>query len=228
MMKLTILEVNMVEFIQVALAAGGPVMYVIALFLFITIYLFFARSVALFLRYDTPNAKGMWAEIYRLITSNQIETAIRLCEKSPRGQIVPRILKKGLQSAARSAQETQHAVDSVSLELVPLCKRYLSWLGTIANITTLLGLLGTIAGLIKSFGAVASLTGSAKQEMLAAGISHALYATGFGLGVAMLAMLIHGLLSFQATKVSDEADEYGAKLIELLQMRRSNLTARKA
>ena len=214
------------ELIKTAFFHGGPVMYLIFAFLSALIALGLWRGYLLFMVFDTPNPQGMWAEIYKLVANNQIETAIRLCEKSPRRQILPRVWKKGLQSASRSGDETQNAVDSATLERVPLCNRYLNWFGTFANVTTLLGLLGTISGLIISFSAVATLSGAAKQTKLAEGISHALYATGFGLGTALVAMIIHGLLVFKANKVTEMTDEFAAKMIELLQMRRSNLAAK--
>lgn len=214
------------EFIRDAFSHGGPVMLVILAFLVTVLSLGLWRAFLLFYVFDTPNPRGMWSEIYKLVTNNQIETAIRLCEKAPKRQILPRVWKKGLQSASRSSSETRHAVDSVTLERLPLCNRFLNWFGTIANVTTLLGLLGTISGLIISFSAVASLTGAAKQTKLAEGISHALYATGFGLGTALVAMVVHGILTFKANKVVEATEEFSAKLVELIEMRRSNLGSR--
>lgn len=214
------------EFLRTAFAAGGPVMYFILACFLAVIFLALWRGYLLFVIFDTPNAPGMWSEIYKMVTNNQIETAIRLCEKAPKKQILPRVFKKGLQSASRSSDETQNAIDSATLERLPLVNRYLQWFGVFANVTTLLGLLGTIMGLITSFNAVSSLTGAAKQARLAEGIAHALYATGFGLGTALVAMVLHGLLSFKANKVTEQTDEFAAKLIELLQMRRTNLSSR--
>jgi len=214
------------ELIRQAFFFGGVIMYIIFAFLAAVVALGIWRGYLLFMAFETPNPQGMWSEVYKLVANNQIETAIRLCEKAPRRQILPRVWKKGLQSASRSADETQNAVDSATLERLPLCNRYLNWFGTIANVTTLLGLLGTISGLINSFSAVATLSGAAKQTKLAEGISHALYATGFGLGTALVAMVIHGLLTFKANKVTEGTDEFAAKLIELLQMRRTNLAAK--
>lgn len=214
------------DLIREAFTQGGPVMMVILLFLVAVVALGIWRSFLLYYIFDTPNPRGMWSEIYKLVTNNQIETAIRLCEKAPKRQILPRVWKKGLQSASRTGSETRHAVESVTLERLPLCNRFLNWFGTIANVTTLLGLLGTISGLIISFGAVSSLTGAAKQTKLAEGISHALYATGFGLSTALIAMVIHGLLTFKANKVVESTEEFAAKLIELLELRRSNLGSR--
>lgn len=214
------------DFLRTAFMFGGPVMYVILAVFLAVVFLALWRGYLLYVVFDTPNPQGMWSEIYKLITNNQIETAIRLCEKAPRRQILPRVFKKGLQSASRSAEETQNAIDSATLERLPLVNRYLPWFGVFANVTTLLGLLGTIMGLIISFGAVSSLTGAAKQARLAEGISHALYATGFGLGTALVAMVLHGILTFKANKVTEHTDEFAAKLIELLQMRRANLSSR--
>jgi biopolymer transport protein ExbB len=214
------------ELIRNAFLHGGAIMYIIAFFGFAVVGLFVWRFYILFFTFDTPNPAGMWAEIYKMITNNQIESAIRICEKCPRRQIMPRVLKKGLQSASRSSTETAYAIESATAERLPLCARYLTWFGTIANITTLLGLLGTISGLISSFEAVASLSGAAKQQELAKGISHALFATGFGLGVALVAMLFHGILSGKANKVQDQTLEFASKILELLQLRRANLVSK--
>lgn len=216
----------MFEFIKVAFENGGPIMYVILFFFMTVLGLGCWRLYLLFFVFDTPNARGLWSEIHKYVTNNHIETAIRLCEKSPRQQILPRVWKKGLQCASRSAEETQNAIDSASLERLPLCNRYLNWFGVFANVTTLLGLLGTIIGLIRSFAAVGTLTGAAKQQQLAAGISHALFATGFGLGTALIAMVLHGFVTTKSSKISEQTDEFKAKLIELLQMRRANLSAK--
>lgn len=216
------------DFLRTAFNFGGPVMFVILAFFIATLALSAWRGYLLYIIMDTPNPQGLWAEVYKLVTNNQIETAIRLCEKAPKKQILPRVLKKGLQSASRSADETQNAIDSACLERLPICNRYLNYFGTFANVTTLLGLLGTIMGLIMSFSAVATLSGAAKQARLAEGISHALYATGFGLSVALFAMVAHGVLTSKASKVTEVTDEFAAKLIELLQMRRTNLAARAA
>ncbi|MBM3381269.1 MAG: MotA/TolQ/ExbB proton channel family protein [Betaproteobacteria bacterium] len=214
------------ELIQRAFLYGGWIMYVILFFFICVVALALWRGWLLYYVFDTQNARGMWSEIYKQVANNQIESAIRLCERQPAKQILPRVWKKGLQSASRTAEETQNAIESATLERLPLVNRYLNYFGTLANITTLLGLLGTIAGLIISFSAVATLTGAAKQTKLAEGISHALYATGFGLGTALVAMVVHGLLTFKANQTTETTDEFAAKLIELLQMRRANLTSK--
>jgi biopolymer transport protein ExbB/TolQ len=88
-----------------------------------------------------------------------------------------------------------------------------------ANVATLTGLLGTIQGLVLAFAAVANADPSMKQEMLANGISMAMYTTAFGLVVAIPTMVAHSVISNRTVKLIDEIDQYSVKLINLLAAR---------
>jgi len=69
-------------------------------------------------------------------------------------------------------------------------ERYLNALGTIASAAPLLGLLGTVVGMIEIFGAQSPTSGS-NPEMLAHGISVALYNTAFGLIIAIPSLMFY-------------------------------------
>ena len=62
--------------------------------------------------------------------------------------------------------------------------RFLNTLGTIANVSPLLGLLGTVTGIIKAFNAIYS-GGLGDPRALSGGISEALLTTAAGLCVAI-------------------------------------------
>ncbi len=98
------------------------------------------------------------------------------------------IFEKMWESAARlpaGAQERrQLAVDDTVRTEIPRLERNLYILTTAATIAPLLGLLGTVLGMIKTFQA-ASMTGLGNPQMLAEGISEALYNTAGGLMVAI-------------------------------------------
>ena len=68
-------------------------------------------------------------------------------------------------------------------------ERYLPALATVATIAPLLGLFGTVIGMIEIFGAYRP-DGSDPSE-LARGISIALYNTGFGILIAIPAVIAH-------------------------------------
>ena len=67
-------------------------------------------------------------------------------------------------------------------------ERYLNTLGTIAAAAPLLGLLGTVIGMIEIFGSQAP-TGQSNPQLLAHGISVALYNTAFGLIIAIPSLM---------------------------------------
>ena len=100
----------------------------------------------------------------------------------------PTIFEKMWEAAARlpeAAQEQrQLAVDDTVRTEIPRLESNLYILTTAATIAPLLGLLGTVLGMIKTFQA-ASMTGLGNPQMLAEGISEALYNTAGGLMVAI-------------------------------------------
>ena len=78
----------------------------------------------------------------------------------------------------------QVAVDDAVRAEIPALERNLYLLTTAATVAPLLGLLGTVLGMIKTFQA-ASMSGLGNPQMLAEGISEALYNTAGGLLVAI-------------------------------------------
>ena len=98
------------------------------------------------------------------------------------------IFEKMWEAAARlpegAQEQRQLAVDDTVRSEIPRLESNLYILTTAATIAPLLGLLGTVLGMIKTFQA-ASMTGLGNPQMLAEGISEALYNTAGGLMVAI-------------------------------------------
>jgi biopolymer transport protein ExbB len=194
-------------------------MYAIALSLAISIGITAERFWRLFFQYNLDGASFMF-EVQKFVLANDIDGAIRTCNGSG-GASLPKVLKAGLQRASRSEEQIQNAIDSASLEQIPKLEKRLPYLATIANIATLLGLLGTISGLIKSFEAIAEADPAQRQAILSAGISEAMNATAFGLITAIFTMVAHSILTGKATKILNEIDEFGVKLLDLLSARKA-------
>ncbi len=71
-------------------------------------------------------------------------------------------------------------------------ERYLNTLGTIAAAAPLLGLFGTVIGMIEIFGSQAPAAGAGgNPQLLAHGISIALYNTAFGLMIAIPSLMFY-------------------------------------
>ena len=96
-------------------------------------------------------------------------------------------------------------VNDVVQAEVPALERNLYLLMTAATVAPLLGLLGTVLGMIKTFQA-ASLSGLGNPQMLAEGISEALYNTAGGLLVAIPCIIANNHFRSRVERLLDWAE----------------------
>jgi biopolymer transport protein ExbB/TolQ len=197
---------------------GGPFMNLIAVAFAFAIAFMIERMLRLYATFYVDGSSFMF-EVQKYILANDLDGAIRVCNGAGKAAL-PRVIKAGLQRASRDEQQIQNAIDAASLEVVPKLEKRLNYLALIANIATLLGLLGTITGLIGAFGAIAVAEAAKRQEILSKGISEAMNCTAFGLIVAITTMVMHSVLSTRATRIVEDIDEFGVKLLDLLSARK--------
>ena len=213
------------DFILLKFHEGGVlVMSCITLTLLISLIVIVERTFRYWFKYDLGNTSMFMAVIQKGIMNNSIENAIRNC-KTPRyrEKLVPFVVKEGLKRANDSTEEIENSIDRAVLTTSAKVNKRLNFLGTTANVATLLGLLGTLFGLMKSFGAAANETGAERQKVLAEGIAEALTATSFGLGTALLCLLAFGVLQMKQSSIIDDINRAGASLNELLFTRKMKL-----
>jgi biopolymer transport protein ExbB len=165
------------------------------------------------------NGPAFMAQIQKLVMANNIDRAIKLCNAEPHAAL-PRVVKAGLTRSNRTEKEIENAIDEATLEVGPQVTKRTAYLAMLANIATLTGLLGTIMGLVIAFKAVASASAEMKQQMLAHGISIAMYTTAGGLMVAIPTLVLHSIVSNRSNKILDDVDQYGLKTVNLLTARR--------
>ncbi|PIK15402.1 MotA/TolQ/ExbB proton channel family protein [Halobacteriovorax sp. JY17] len=191
---------------------GGIFMWIILATWTFGIAISLERIKSLF-SYDI-DGNSLMNMIKKHVLNNDVEKAIQSCSNSK--AILPMVLKSGLKRANQDKDQIQDAVDSTILEVTPKVDKRMSYLGLVANVSTLIGLLGTIYGLIESFAAVANADPSSKAKLLALGISKAMNTTAFGLISAISIMVIHNILSNKSEKIIAEIEEYSLKLVDLL------------
>jgi biopolymer transport protein ExbB/TolQ len=208
---------SMYHFVTDFFREGGEFMYLILVISVIAMATVIERGYMILFRYNINGAAFM-AQIQKLVMANNIDRAIKLCNAESNSALT-RVLKAGLTRANRSALEIQNAVDEATLETIPQLQKRTPYLAMWANVATLTGLLGTISGLVIAFKAVATAAPEEKQQMLAQGISVAMYTTAFGLVVAIPVMICHSIISNRTVKLIDEIDQYSVKLINLLSAR---------
>ncbi|MBP6219219.1 MAG: MotA/TolQ/ExbB proton channel family protein [Oligoflexales bacterium] len=199
---------------------GGPMVMSSIFFTFtLAMIVIVERSIRYWLHFDMANSSSFMATVQKMVMNNSIENAIRLC-KGARPRLVPYVLGEGLKRANDTEEEIENALEHATLSVIPRVMKGVAFLGTVANVATLLGLLGTIFGLMKSFGAAAHATGAQKQTILAEGISEALIATSFGLSTALLCILAHGFLTIKQTSIINDIHRNVAQLTDLLYTRK--------
>ncbi len=133
-----------------------------------------------------------------------------LAQDSPLGQV----LAAGLRNHASSREVMKDAIEEAGHSVAHQLERFLTTLGTIATISPLMGLFGTVVGMIEIFGSQ-SPSGSNPQE-LAHGISVALYNTGFGLVIAIPAMIFFRHFRGRVESFVVEMEQEAARLVDVV------------
>ena len=188
-------------------AAGWPIWFLL-LASVIAVALIIERGTALRRSKVVPTGLLQSAVTeYRRAGVND-ELLKRLDAHSPLG----RVFAAGLRNDKSSREVMKESIEEAGRGVAHELERFLTSLGTIASISPLMGLFGTIVGMIEIFG---SATGSGNNpQQLAHGISVALYNTGFGLIIAIPAMIAYRHFRAAVDSFVVEMEQQALKLVE--------------
>jgi len=192
---------------------GGPFFIVNTFFLAVVIALVVERAIY-FLGRGHINASAFLEQIKRLLAANNIDRAKKLCDAT--SAPIARVAKAGLSKIHRGEAAVAQAMEETMVDVTPEVKVRIAALWSMANIVTLTGLLGTVTGLIRTFESMKDANPAERQKELSAGIAEAMYNTAMGLGIALLCMLSHLLLSSASKKVVSDLESFSLKLENLL------------
>lgn len=99
----------------------------------------------------------------------------------------------------RSLVQNYHASEEVQKRDLDLIythfERRVLWLNTVGAVAPMLGLIGTVSGMIRIFATISEKQVKNPLQELSGGLSEALYATGAGLIIAIVAALSYHLLN---------------------------------
>ena len=170
--------------LQIIHDAGWPI-WLLILTSIIGLALVIERLLALRASLIAP--KRLLDEVINLVQNTApVPSALeKLAANSPLGRLLAEVIAVRLHDAAyRTA-----AIEDVGKEIAWRLNRYIPALATIAVVAPLLGLFGTVVGMIEIFASYTPAGGDPAQ--LARGISVALYNTGFGILIAVPALVFH-------------------------------------
>ena len=165
---------------------GGILMYPIIACSVIALAVILERAWAL--RGSRVMPREIIQRAEELVKREHIEEAVALCRRrpSPLGRLIVTVLD----NTGQEREVLKEAVQEVGRREAAHLERYVGILGTVANVTPLLGLLGTVSGMIKAF-TVISVQGVGNPASLAGGISEALITTAAGLTAAIPSFLAY-------------------------------------
>ena len=133
----------------------------------------------------------------------------RTARHSPLGQV----LAAGLRNVKSSREAMKEAIEESGRGVTHELERFLTSLGTIASIAPLMGLFGTVVGMIEIFGSTTAA--GTNPQQLAHGISVALYNTGFGLLIAIPAMIFYRHFRAKVDALVIEMEQQATKLVDV-------------
>ena len=131
------------------------------------------------------------------------------------GPLIGRIFAAALLNEKGSREAIKDAIEDAGRAVALEHERFLNTLGTIATVSTLLGLFGTIVGMIEIFGSQNPLSGG-NPAQLAHGISVALYNTLFGIGIAIPAVIFYRHFRNRVDVLVVEMESQAVKLVEII------------
>ena len=188
-------------------AAGWPIWFLL-LASVIAVALIIERGTALRRAKIVPAGLLQSAVAEYRRTGVTAELLKRLDAHSPLGKV----FAAGLRNDKSSREVMKEAIEEAGRGVAHELERFLTSLGTIASISPLMGLFGTVVGMIEIFG---SATGAGNNpQQLAHGISVALYNTGFGLIIAIPAMIAYRHFRALVDSCVVEMEQQALKLVE--------------
>ena len=170
-----------------AIKSGGLLMIPIILCGVIATYIIIERCIYFYM-IKKRDVKLMYDLNGSLSGSNYEAAAVACAEAdTPASQVI----KKALDCRRWDEKDMKEAVEAEMDLVIPRYEHLLTALGTIANISTLLGLLGTVTGNIKAFNVLGGGSGMGDPAHLASSIAEALVTTVGGLVVSIPSVVFH-------------------------------------
>lgn len=113
-------------------------------------------------------------------------------------------------------QALERAAQTASSESLTQMEARMTWLATIAQSATFIGLFGTVMGIIDAFHGLGT-AGAATLRAVAPGISEALITTAAGLVVAVPALIGYNQLTARVREFGARMDDFGRELLNAIE-----------
>jgi len=194
------------------LTKGGVVLWVIIFLSFVGAAIIIERL--LYFKKTRVDEDKLFSRIKATVEKKHYDEALFICEST----ISPftRLMKTGIEHRNYPKHIQKEVLQEAANQEIPHLERSLSFLGSIAHISPLLGLLGTVTGNIQAFGVLGSFGAVSDPSILARGISEALITTAAGIIVSIPAVIFYNYLVDKVGKILIKMESQVNDMIILL------------
>jgi biopolymer transport protein ExbB len=194
------------------ISKGGPILWVIMALSVVALAIIIERL--LYLRRISIDEEKLFLRIKASLMEGHYSEALAICDQN----ISPfsALLKVGIENRnqpeylQRELLKDAAAMESTNLE------RGLPALGTISNISTLLGLLGTVTGTMRAFGVLGKFGAVSDPSALASGVAEALITTVGGLVVAIPVIMFYNYFASKVNYIITRLETQVNSLVDLI------------
>jgi biopolymer transport protein ExbB len=176
----------MLDFLQ----KGGVVLWLLVAISAFVIALIIERL--LYFRRISVDETKLYDRIKATLEKGHIDEALAICDQnlSPFASL----MRTGIENRDYPRTIQKEMLEDAAAQEAPRLEKNIVAIGTIANISPLIGLLGTVTGTMKSLGVLGRCGAVSAPSILAGGLSEALINTVSGIIVAVLAFIFHNYL----------------------------------
>ncbi|MCM1321770.1 MAG: MotA/TolQ/ExbB proton channel family protein [Bacteroides sp.] len=165
----------------------------------------------LFFKAMKKSNAALMPEIESKLAAGNFDGAAAYCKAA--GTPLAFVFEKAIACRGMKEDNLKEAAANEIARQIPILEHLLTPLGTIANISTLLGLLGTVTGNIRAFGVLGAGSTMGNPALLAGSISEALVTTAAGLLISIPSVIFHNYFVSQADRFISQIESASSDLI---------------
>lgn len=143
-------------------------------------------------------------DVLSSLDSQNFDSAAAACTTA--GTPCARAIKTAIDCRLWNEKDMRDSVEVEMGNVIPKFEHLLTALGTIANISTLLGLLGTVVGNIQAFGVLGNGGSMGDPAALAGSIGNALFTTVAGLVVSIPSLIFYNFFNSRVNRRTAEME----------------------
>jgi biopolymer transport protein ExbB len=203
---------SIIELLTSGGLAGQIIMAALFIMLFIALYLYFERLMAINAasKIDT----NFMSLVKDNIKNGRIDNAKMACAHS--ASPVARLIEKGISRIGKPLNDINTAIENAGKLEINKLEKNVSMLATISGAGPMTGFLGTVVGMIQAFHKMATAGGQIEVGALSEGIYTAMTTTVVGLVIGIIAYVGYNHLVVKTDKIVNQMEANAVDFLDLL------------